>query len=120
MSLRDTIEAAVNTVETQAETPATPDKVEPVAASVETQKVEAVETPEQKAGRTAGRARDEHGRLMPGKAEKPVEAIAEKPAEPQKQRPPRPSSWKKEMWDHYDKLDPQVAEYVHQREAEFA
>ncbi len=24
------------------------------------------------------------------------------------------------MWDHYDKLDPKVAEYVHQRESEFA
>ena len=77
MSLRDTIEAAVNTVETQAlatETPA----AAPVETSVPATEVKAdvkadvpvVETAAEKAGRTAGRARDEHGRLLPGKAEK--------------------------------------------------
>ncbi len=126
MSLRDTIEAAVNTVETQAlatETPA----AAPVETSVPATEVKAdvkadvpvVETAAEKAGRTAGRARDEHGRLLPGKAEKAAEAEPVK-TEPQAQRPQRPSSWKKEMWEHWEKLDPAVAKYIHEREGQFA
>jgi len=60
---------------------------------------------------------------LPGKAEKPEPKPAAAPVEatePQVQRPPRPSSWKKDYWDAYDKLDPKVAQYIHQREAEFA
>jgi hypothetical protein len=129
MSIRDSIEAAVNTVETaqtapdapvvETTTPATPE------AAAAPEKVEAQPKDEPKGGRTEGRARDEHGRLLPGKAEK-KEAAAPAPQTthveptPAAQRPPRPSSWKKEMWEHYDKLDPKVAEYVHQRESEFA
>jgi hypothetical protein len=104
-TLRDTITALtekaeageplteVKQVETPAETP-----VEPAP----------VETTE---GRTAGRARDEKGRLLPGKVEKvePVEVV----------RPPKPSSWKKEYDEHWGKLDPKVAEYVVQREKEY-
>ena len=87
---------------------------------------------EQRPGRTAGRARDENGRLLPGKAVRPQESAAEpeKPAQPQvataqqtatpaaAQRPPRPSSWKKDYWDHWEKLDPAVAAYINQREQE--
>ena len=122
MALREALEAAVNTAE-EAQTPVTPaaETVTPVETPAP-EKVEAVETAEQKAGRTAGRPRDEHGRLLPGKAEKPTEKPVEQaaPVVEQVTRPPRPSSWKKEMWEHYDKLDPKLAEYIHQREGEFA
>ena len=118
MSIREALETAVNTVE-DAQVPATPEKVTPAVENTPIEKVEAVETP--KEGRTSGRPRDEHGRLLPGKAEKAEAKVEVKSeVEPQVQRPPRPSSWKKEMWEHYDKLDPKVAAYVHQREDEFA
>lgn len=107
------------------------------------------ETPEQKAGRLAGRARDPAtGRVLPGKAVKPDSAAqAQKPtegtlssapaaqpapaaAEPAFTPIPRPSSWKKEMWPLWDKLTAgqqltpqearQVAEYNAQRETQFA
>ena len=123
MALREALDAAVNTVEEahKLETPAV-ETVTPVETGV---KAEPVQTEKPEAGRTAGRARDEHGRLLPGKAEKPIEKPAEQAAPVVEQpvvtaRPPRPSSWKKEMWEHYDKLPPQVAEYIHQREGEFA
>ena len=41
-------------------------------------------------------------------------------AAPIKQRPQRPSSWKKEYWDHWEKLDPDLAQYLHTRESQFA
>jgi hypothetical protein len=41
-------------------------------------------------------------------------------AAPAKPRPARPSSWKKEYWDHWDKLDPALAEYLHTRESQYA
>lgn len=129
-TLRDTIEQAYDehvTPESSQVTPATgagetttppsasADGTSPPAETAEQridrealEKANAVKN-EEKPGRTAGRARDEHGRLLPGKAEEPV-----------KPRPARPSSWKKEMWDHWEKLDPTVAEYLHQRESEFA
>lgn len=86
---------------------------------------------EQKPGRTAGRARDESGRLLPGKAARQDPAAEpEKAAQPQvaaaqatatpaaAPKIPRPSSWKKDYWDHWDKLDPAVAQYINQREQE--
>lgn len=82
---------------------------------VETPTLETPAVPEvpEKPGRTAGRARDEHGKLLPGPAVRPE---PETPAP----RPARPSSWKKEMWDHWEKLDPNVAAYINQREQEAA
>lgn len=122
-SLRDQLSAAFDEH-------AEPEPV--VEAPAETAEPEVKAEPEEKPGRTAGRARDEHGRLLPGKAVRepaaepkapsaPIQAQAalEAPAAP-KQHPNRPSSWKKEMWDHWGKLDPQVAEYINQREGEYA
>lgn len=40
------------------------------------------------------------------------------PAAPQ--RPPRPSTWAKDYWDHWDQIDPKLANYLHQREGEYA
>jgi hypothetical protein len=98
----------------------------PVVEPVETTAPEG-ETAEQK----AERLRDDKGRFAKsdGVAEAPVSA---KPAPDDKgatgaalggdpkPRPPRPSSWKKDYWDHWDKLDPGLADYLHQRESEYA
>lgn len=123
MSLRETIEEAVNTAEESikpAETVETTVKTEPVKA--EAPVVE--ETAEQKAGRTTGRSRDEHGRLLPGKPQKPepVQAAPVEPSEPKSKVPP-PSSWKKDHWGSWEKIateNPQLADYLNQREGEFA
>jgi hypothetical protein len=103
-TLRDTIEQSFDTV--------VKEPTAPIEAKTEPQTEVKVETEEQK----AQRLRDEKGRFTPGKAEaKPEEIKAEAKARPQ-----RPSSWKKEMWDRWEKLDPETAEYIHKREQEFS
>ena len=67
------------------------------------------------------RARDEKGRFAEGKEVK----AKPKPetgglATPTVERPKPPSSWKKDYWSHWDTLDPKLAEYINQREAEYA
>lgn len=96
----------------------------------EVESAEPVETKEE-------RARDESGRFVSKESGTVSEApttdsgsrvsagtmgdgqsdIADPPAKP---RPQRPSSWKKEYWEDWDKLDPRVAEYFNQRENEMA
>lgn len=126
MSLRDTIESAVNTVEENQLPPADPVTTE--SPSPETPKGA---EPAQPAGpgRTAGRPRDEKGRLLPGAPDPEAKKAAVSPAAPAPEltlapapAPSRkpPSSWKKEMWDHYGKLDPTLQDYIEQREGEFA
>lgn len=103
-----------------------------VAAPAET--IEA----EPKPGRTAGRARDEAGKLLPGKAVKDATPAAEVAAAPSKEGgvqqavadlPKPPSSWKKELWPvwealHKGTITPEQAkslvEYIPQRETQFA
>jgi hypothetical protein len=63
----------------------------------------------------AQRARDEAGRFAKKQEEPPLSA-----AEPAKARPPRPSSWKKDYEAQWETLDPSLAEYIHQRESEYA
>ena len=117
MTLRDTIEAAVNTAEGSTQT--TEPEVQPTAVEpAQTQPLE------EKAGRTAGRQRDELGRLLPGKAQKHEEPapIQQTPAAAKPKMPP-PSSWKKDHWEFWDKIaaeHPAGAEYLTQRESEFA
>jgi len=94
-------------------------------------------TPVETAEQSAERARDEQGRFAnkAESSEKPVkEAAAQAPeaAPVQEAAPPipRPSSWKKEMWPLWDKLNTgapltpqetrQIAEYNSQREQQFA
>lgn len=85
---------------------------------------------EVKQGRTAGRPRDEKGRLLPGgKAEKPQEAQAEAP---KPERKPirirdrdieywnKPSTWKKELEEHWGKLPEAVMQEIHRRESDAA
>lgn len=60
---------------------------------------------------------------VPGTPPKPQPQAVGTPPPAQavtKARPPRPSSWKKEMWDAYEQLPPEVAEYIHTRESQFA
>ena len=60
------------------------------------------------------RARAEDGKFA--KAEKPAEA-PETPQEPEKVE--RPSTWKKEHWERFDKLEPDLKKYILQRENEY-
>lgn len=104
ITLRETIENAVTEVADQpADTAPTP---EATASSVE-------------------RARDEKGRFATGG--KPAETAEKSPIAtpvaadaPPVQRAQRPSSWKKEYWDHWDKIDPNLANYLAERERQFA
>lgn len=117
-SLREALESAVSSVEAR-ESEITQAPVEPAepVAQAQLAPIEAPigETEAQK----ADRLRDEKGRFVEGKTEPKVEAkpAVEVPVVP---RPARPSSWKKDYWDHWDKLDPKVAEYINQREGEYA
>jgi hypothetical protein len=72
-----------------------------------------------------GRARDEAGRFAPKKPEAPdLAAVAGSDApnlaSEVAQRPEPPKSWKADKRAHWDKLDPDLAAYIHQREAEQA
>jgi hypothetical protein len=74
------------------------------------------------------RARDAQGRFAATEQEVQAEAAPAAPTQEaapvveqeQPQRPPRPSSWKKDYWDHWEKLDPNLAAYLSQREQEYA
>lgn len=116
ITLRDTIEQAYEThVEPPAATPApvaSPSTPAPVAAEP------ATATPE--------RARDAQGRFV----ETPEEQAAAKkaapapveiaPAAPVRVAPKPPSSWKKDYHPQWEKLDPALADYILQREGEYA
>ncbi len=119
MSLRDTIEAAVNTVE-EAQPVATPEPVQAPAVT-QTAEPEKAQPEAEKPGRTDGRQRDEHGRLLPGKAQR--QEPAQRTQQQSVQTPPPPSSWKKDHWESWNKIaaeNPQLADYLNQREGEFA
>lgn len=114
-TLREALSSAFETQET--ETP-----VEPVAeTTTEVAPSATLETEEQK----ADRLRDEKGRFAP-KDSALAQAIQTPPADsqaaPVQATEPRkpPSSWKKDYWEAYQKLDPQLAEYINQREQQFA
>lgn len=74
---------------------------------------------------TSTRSRDDAGRFT--KSEKQAEvksdaapAVQAAPAAPEVSVRKAPDSWKKEMWDAYGKLDPTVADYIQERERQFA
>ena len=71
------------------------------------------------AAQTADRLRDEKGRFAPGSPEaekaKAVASIVD-PTLPQ--RPAVPKSWKHDYHPHWEKIDPQLASYIAQREQE--
>lgn len=141
-SLRDQLSEAFDTVTKEEE----PVQQEAPSQEAPAEAAAPEKTEQEKPGRTFGRARDEHGRLLPGPAVRPettqTPAAEGQPTAPpttaQAQTPPaaelkplqRPSSWKKEMWPLWDKLvkgEPltaeearQKAEYILQREGDFA
>ena len=109
-TLRDSLNAAV---EQHTEPQEAPPAVEQ----------QATESPESKPGRTAGRERDEKGRLLPGKVDKAPEAPQAAPQAPAAPAKPRPSSWKKDYEQHWTKIaseTPELADYLTQREQDFA
>lgn len=88
-----------------------------------------VETPEvtPPAGETteqrAARERDEAGRFKAKEDGAPVAkapAVAAAPAAPAPAPRKAPSSWKKDYWEAYQALDPKLADYISQREEQFA
>jgi len=83
-TLRDTLTALTDQAEAGEPLSIAPPEPVETPASVETPDTAAPagETAEQKAGRTAGRARDAQGKLLPGKAVKPVEAAHVTPEPP--------------------------------------
>lgn len=118
-TLRDELSASFDSV-MDAQIPGpTQDAAQP-AAETETQREE--------------RLRDEAGRFakqetktdQPSAGKPSAQPAAtggqEAPAQPAaaQQRPPRPSSWKKDFEAHWEQLDPKLAEYIHQREREYA
>lgn len=137
MSARDSVIAAVNTVEETME----PEQVnqvlpdqhvpipdEPIAPKETAPIGETQEQKTERIGRTAGRPRDEQGRLLPGKPVKDATPPATLSPPPSLEgvvpvvaaTKPRPSSWKKDFDQHWEKFDPSVQEYILQRESEFA
>lgn len=124
-TLRDDIAAAYDAAEAGAT---------PAVVKTEADPAIAEETEEQKAGRLAGRARDEKGRVLPGKAVKtdaaPLVQKATVPSSGEPQPAPavaahesRPKYWKKDHWEAFDKIateNPTLAKYINQREAEYA
>ena len=132
-SLREALESAVSSQEAKessiAEAPETvvPDTPE-VVESVKADAAPIGETAEQR----TERIRDEKGRFAAEterekriregliKPAAPAQAAQPAPAAAAVAKIPRPSSWKKDYWEHWDKLDPQVAAYINQREGEYA
>jgi hypothetical protein len=88
------------------------------------EQAEQVQTPEPQAEKTAAeRARDAAGKFVakdsaPVSTQKPEGAEAATPSVPPADEPWKkpPQSWKKEAHPHWEKLPPEAAQYVHERE----
>ena len=105
ISLRDTIENAIDSSETQ------------VAENTTSQ--EATEQPK------SSRARDESGKFtktQPDAITSETEASDdfEAPEDTKIEVKARPSSWKKDYEEDWGKLDPRIQDYIQQREADYA
>ena len=98
ISLRDTIENAIEVTDTN----------EPTESTLEAPKT--------------SRPRDESGKFAKSAPEAQDEATeALEPETVQEvQAKPRPSSWKKDYEEHWGKLDPTLQDYIQQREADYA
>ena len=95
-TLRETLAEAITATET------------PV---VETTPIESTETRQE-------RVRDDAGKFANKSEEKPVtESIAHEAVEVPKST--RPSTWKKDYWEKFDTLDPDLQGYINQRESEY-
>lgn len=110
-------EAPDTTLETGAAAAEATDRRDMLAAQLD-----AVDTspPEETLEEVAQRARDEKGRFAPSAA---AEAATDAPAAPETPAEPDPAieppqSWKKEFHEAYTKADPQLRQYIAQREEE--
>ena len=117
-TLRDTISDAFDSVIAE-ETPAGGVEQAQIPASSEPAKGD---QPRREDGTFAPKEKD--SAAAPAKpAQSKTTQAASAPAaaaEPALARPARPSSWKKDYAEHWDKLDPKLAEYLVQREGEYA
>lgn len=113
-SLREALSSALDAAEPLPDTP---------EAQVETA---SAEVPAETAAEA--RSRDEKGRFAAKESAAPAqtpeatpEANVEAQPVPVAAEPLKPpSSWKKDYWESFGKLDPQVAKYIHEREQQFA
>ena len=98
ISLRDTIENAIEVTDTN----------EPTENTLEAPKT--------------SRPRDESGKFAKSAPEAQDEAteVLEPETVQEVQAKPRPSSWKKDYEEHWGKLDPTLQDYIQQREADYA
>lgn len=124
-TVREAVVSAMDTVLPEA--PAVAPAPEAVAAPAPTAKPAPADAPlTETDAQKAERLRDEKGRFVEGKAPPKAEAkpiapvVAAVPAVPLKPKVPRPSSWKKELEQHWESLAPEVQAYVGQREREYA
>jgi hypothetical protein len=105
ISLRDTIENAIESTETE--------------VTQETTSQEATESPKTE------RVRDDSGKFTKtsetGEKEPSQASVDNYEQEEVKvETKPRPSSWKKDYEEHWGKLDPTLQDYIQQREADYA
>lgn len=115
--LRDTISAAFDSVTADEATQASaPEDAAPAAEPAAAQP--AAEAPAQIKEDATGRLHAPDGKFAPKQPAQPQAQAQAQPAAPAPERK-RPSTWKKEMWEAYDKLDPQLADYILQREQEY-
>ena len=98
ISLRDTIENAIEVTDTN----------EPTESTLEAPKT--------------NRPRDESGKFAKSSFEAQDETteVLEPETVQEVQAKPRPSSWKKDYEEHWGKLDPTLQDYIQQREADYA
>ena len=118
-SLREALTNALNEAE---ELPVTE-----TVGKVFEQTEDPVKAVEETAEQAEQRARDEKGRFAAKDSAAPAPKpdatipVAEAQPAPAAVEPLKPpSSWKKDYWDHFGKLDPAVAKYIHEREQQFA
>lgn len=107
-SLRDQLSEAIEQHQSEAPAAETPPAAQP-AIEAEASSAPATEG-EEKPGRTAGRPRDEKGRLLPGKREQEAQAptqaaSAQAPAAPAPWAIKRPTTWRKETAGVWEKLE---------------
>ena len=100
--------------QTTLETPSLRDQLESAVEAVET-------APEVESEVVESKPRDESGKFKSTKevTEAPSEVQEEVVAE-EKPAKPRPSSWKKDYEESWGKLDPNLQDYISQRESDFA
>jgi hypothetical protein len=144
-SLRDQLASAYDKV-TSAETPAPPEESSAIVEATPGAEVHQSKITEAKAAPAVTpasapadeRARNKDGTFaekkdvkskdtgaakaqpLPSSSPSAVVAPVAAPVLAPKPRPARPSSWKKEMWGHWDQIPVDLAEYLHTREGQFA